>query len=90
VAGEGRPIAYGPRVPFLALGRFARPNQVSHVPLELSSVTLFEEWNWMRGTGLKGGRAVSDARRYRDTVVNNLGSLLDPAATGIEVPAGHH
>src|SRR5579863_3216039 len=37
--GTSSQILYGPRVPLLALGPFARPNFISHVPLELSSLT---------------------------------------------------
>jgi phospholipase C len=71
-------VPYGPRVPFLALGAGVRPNHVSHVPLEHSSLTRFIEWNWFDGqTGQLG---------FRDRFVNNLGSLFDPAATGIAVP----
>jgi phospholipase C len=71
-------VPYGPRVPFLALGAGVRPNHVSHVPLEHSSLTRFIEWNWFDGqTGQLG---------FRDQFVNNLGSLFDPAATGIAVP----
>jgi phospholipase C len=69
---------YGTRVPMLAIGRFARRNFVSHVEMEHSSVVKFIEWNWLGGvTGQLGNR---------DAVVNNLGSLLDPAATGTQVP----
>jgi hypothetical protein len=38
----------------------------------------FIEWNWLGGkTGQLG---------TRDTVVNNIGSLLDPSTTGTTVP----
>jgi phospholipase C len=71
-------VPYGPRVPFLALGAGVRPGHVSHVPLEHSSLTRFIEWNWFDGrTGQLG---------FRDNYVNNLGSLFDPAATGITIP----
>lgn len=71
-------VPYGPRVPFIALGRFVRPNHVSHTPLEHGSLTTFIEWNWLGGrTGQLGGR---------DRVVNNLGSLFDPRSTGVSVP----
>ena len=77
---DPEPAPYGPRVPFLALGPFARKNHVSHRVLEHSSITAFIEWNWFDGrTGQLGGR---------DRVVNNLGSLLDPETTGVEVPDG--
>jgi hypothetical protein len=74
----GEPVDYGPRVPLLALGPFARVNHISHVPLELSSLTVFLEWNWLRaGSGVLG---------QRDTTAANLGSLLEPARTGVVVP----
>jgi phospholipase C len=72
---DGQP--YGARVPLLALGRFARQNFVSHVVMEHSSVVRFIEWNWLGSTGQLGGR---------DTVVNGLGSLIDPVAAGVTVP----
>lgn len=46
---DPEPAPYGPRVPFLALGPFARKNHVSHRELEHSSVTTFIEWNWFEG-----------------------------------------
>jgi phospholipase C len=70
--------AYGPRIPLLAIGPFARKNTVSHVVLEHSSIVKFIEWNWLRG---ETGQLLT-----RDLEVNNLGSLLDPAATGTAVP----
>lgn len=73
---DGQP--YGTRVPLLVAGPFARANTVSHVTLEHSSVVKFLEWNWLgEETGQLGGR---------DAVVANLGSLLDPDATGVAVP----
>ncbi len=72
---DGQP--YGTRVPLLAVGPLARKNWVSHVPMEHSSIVRFIEWNWLGATGLLQGR---------DAVVANLGSLLDPAATGTAVP----
>lgn len=75
-AVDGKP--YGPRVPALALGRFAKRNHVSHAVLEHSSVVKFIEWNWLgQQTGQLG---------TRDATVNNIGSLLDAAATGVAVP----
>jgi phospholipase C len=81
-------IHYGPRVPLLALGKFAQTNVISHVQLELSSITKFIEWNWLHGSALKGSRETDDPRRYRDTAVNNLGSLIAGDAAGAVVPAG--
>jgi phospholipase C len=67
---------YGTRVPLLAIGPLAGVGVVSHVQMEHSSIVKFIEYNWLGGqTGqLKG----------RDTVVANIGSLLDP---NLGVPA---
>jgi phospholipase C len=73
---DGKP--YGTRIPLLALGPYARKNFVSHVTMEHSSIVKFIEWNWL---GHKTGQLGT-----RDTVVNNLGSVLDPATTGVAVP----
>jgi phospholipase C len=72
---DGQP--YGTRVPLLAIGPFARTDTVSHVQLEHSSVVKFLEYNFIGPTGQLNAR---------DAVVNNLGSLLDPAKTGIAIP----
>jgi phospholipase C len=74
---DGKP--YGTRVPLLAVGPFAKTGTISHVVLEHSSIVRFLEWNFLGGaTGQLTGR---------DAVVANLGSLLDPSATGGAVPA---
>jgi phospholipase C len=65
-------------VPLLAIGPFAKKGAVSHVTMEHSSIVKFIEWNWLGATGQLGAR---------DAVVNDIGSLLDPAATGTPVPA---
>ena len=71
-------IPYGPRVPLIAWGRFARSNYISHIGMDHSSIVKFIEWNWLNGkTGQLG---------TRDVWVNNIGSLLDPAFTGTKVP----
>lgn len=74
VDGQG----YGTRVPFLAIGYFAKTNEVSHVVMEHSSIVRFIEWNFLDGQPGQLGT--------RDAVVNNIGSLLDPLKTGIMVP----
>jgi phospholipase C len=68
---------YGTRIPLLAIGRFARKNTISHVPLEHSSIVALAEYVFLHTTGQLGAR---------DAVVHNLGSLLDPAQTGIALP----
>ena len=71
-------LPYGTRIPLLAMGPFVKKNHVSHVTMEHSSIVKFIEWNWLgQTTGQLG---------TRDTVVNNIGSLLDPERTGITVP----
>jgi phospholipase C len=68
---------YGTRIPLLAIGRFARKNHVSHVTLEHSSIVALAEYVFLHASG----------QLYaRDATVHNLGSLLDPAETGIVVP----
>jgi phospholipase C len=70
---------YGPRIPTMAIGPFAKKNYVSHVPMEHGSLVKFIEWNWLgQQTGQLG---------TRDKVVNNIGDLLDPTATGATVPS---
>jgi phospholipase C len=68
---------YGTRVPLLAVGPVAKANAISHVQMEHSSIVKFIEWNWTGQTGQLAGR---------DATVANLGSLLDPAVTGSQVP----
>ncbi len=69
---------YGTRVPFIAIGKFARKNFVSHVTMEHSSIVKFLEWNFLGGAT---GQLMT-----RDATVNNIGSVLDPATTGVAVP----
>jgi phospholipase C len=69
---------YGARIPLLALGYFAKPNTVSHVVMEHSSIIRFVEYNWLGGS--------PGQLSTRDAVVNNIGSLLDPTKTGVTVP----
>lgn len=68
---------YGTRIPLLALGPMAKANAISHAQLEHSSIVKFIEWNWTGQTGQLAGR---------DVAVGNLGTLLDPAETGTQVP----
>ncbi len=70
---------YGTRIPLIAVGPFAKTNYVSHTQMEHSSLVKFIEWNWLNGqTGQLGNR---------DATVNNIGDMLDPASTGVAVPA---
>ena len=87
-------IPYGTRVPLLALGYFARPNEVSHVSMEHSSVVRFLEWNFI-GPAAQGAldrRAASETppAGARDAHVNNIGSMImTPLAPGLSVPIGN-
>lgn len=80
----GDPIPYGPRVPFLAIGTFARKGTISHVVMEHSSIVKFLEWNFL-GPSAVGAINATDPSA-RDAAVNNIGSMLDPAAVGVAVP----
>ena len=77
LADDGTPVPRGTRVPFLAVGPFARTGVVSHVVLGHASVVRFLEYNFLGQVGQLG---------YADTKVNNLGSLLDQTAAGIAIP----
>jgi phospholipase C len=68
---------YGTRVPLIAVGPFARKNHVSHVPMEHSSIVRFVERAFLGATGQLGAR---------DAVVEDIGSLLDPAKTSLATP----
>ncbi len=68
---------YGTRIPLIAIGRYAKKGEVSHVTMEHSSIVKFLEYNYTGQTGQLGAR---------DAVVNNIGSLLDPAETGVTIP----
>jgi len=73
---DGQP--YGTRVPLIVVGPFANKGAVSHTTMEHSSIVKFIEWNWLSmQVGQLGGR---------DATVANLGSLLDPAKTGVAIP----
>ena len=71
------PVPYGTRVPLLAIGPFARKGAISHVTMEHSSIVRFLEYNFVGPVG---------QLKYNDAKVANIGSLLDPNATGIHVP----
>ncbi|MEO9233694.1 MAG: alkaline phosphatase family protein, partial [Polyangiaceae bacterium] len=58
---------YGTRVGMLAIGKFAKKNFVSHVQMEHSSIVKFLEQNFLGKTGQLNAR---------DTVVNDIGSML--------------
>ena len=77
VDDDGKPVPYGTRVPMLAIGKFARRGTVSHVRMEHSSIVRFLEYNFIGPVGQLG---------YNDGKVHNIGSMLDPALTGVVVP----
>jgi phospholipase C len=69
---------YGPRIPFLAMGKFAKKNYVSHVTMEHSSLVKFIEWNWLNGE--------TGQLNTRDKNVNSIGDLVDPNVAGRNIP----
>ncbi|ORY41940.1 phosphoesterase-domain-containing protein, partial [Rhizoclosmatium globosum] len=73
---DNRP--YGPRVPFVVLGNFAKTNYISHVPMEHSSLLRFIESNFLGGA--------PGQLQTRDAIVNNIGDLLDQSKTGYFFP----
>ena len=75
---SGNAVPYGTRVPLVAIGPLAKAGTVSHVTMEHSSIVSFLEFNFL---GIEGGLGA------RDAVVNNIGSLLDPVAVGVDVPS---
>jgi phospholipase C len=80
----GTPVPYGTRVPFLALGPFAKQGYISHVQMEHSSVIAFLEWNFLGPSAVGAIHATTSAAR--DGQVNGLGSLLDATAVGATPP----
>lgn len=73
---DGEP--YGPRIPFVAIGKFAKKNYISHIVMEHSSIIKFIEWNWLNGE--------TGQLNTRDRNVNGIGDLIDPEQAGIQVP----
>jgi phospholipase C len=71
-------IPYGPRIPMLVMGKFAKKNYISHVEMEHSSIVKFIEWNWL---GARTGQLET-----RDSNVNSIGDLIDPQEAGILIP----
>jgi phospholipase C len=51
---QGR-CGYGPRLPFLVISPFARPNFVDHGTTDQSSIIHFVEDNWLGGERIGGG-----------------------------------
>jgi phospholipase C len=76
--GPVSPVLYGPRLPFLVTGYFAKTNYVSHVPIELSSISAFGEWNWLGGVGQLHGR---------DERIAPIGDLIDSDRSHAIVPS---
>lgn len=72
-------MPYGPRIPVLAIGKFAKKNYVSHVVMEHSSIIKFIEWNWLSGE--------TGQLNVRDKFVNNIGDLIDSEKAGIVIPS---
>ena len=56
---DGKPVngrcGPGPRIPFLVISPYAKPNYVSHARISQASVVRFIEDNWLHGERLGGG-----------------------------------
>lgn len=69
---------YGPRIPAMAIGKFAKKNYISHKIMEHSSIVKFIEWNWLGGE--------TGQLNTRDKVVNSIGDLIDSEKAGLIIP----
>jgi phospholipase C len=65
---QGR-CAFGPRLPFLVISPFSRPNFVDHTLTNQASVIRFVEDNWLGGNRLGDGSF--------DAISNSIDSMLD-------------
>jgi len=52
-SAQGR-CGYGPRIPFLVISVYARPNFVDHGMTDQSSIVRFIEDNWLNGQRITG------------------------------------
>lgn len=69
----------GPRLPFLVLSPWAKPNHVSHTEIDQASVTRFIEDNWLGGKRLGEGSF--------DAGAGSIMGMFDFTATGGTTPA---
>ena len=74
MGGQLGRCGYGPRLPLLVISPWAKPNSVSHVLTDQSSIPSFVEYNWSLG-------AISGS------FANIAGSLTDMFNPG---PGGGH
>ena len=96
---KGKPVngrcGPGPRVPFIVVSPFAKPNYISAKRITQSSVVRFIEDNWLNGKRLGGGSLdatsglITDMLDFTQTPNNKL--FLDPTAgtVVVSVPEGH-
>jgi phospholipase C len=87
-AFEGR-CGYGPRLPFLILSPYAKPNFVDHTTIDQSSILRFIEDNWDLG-GI-GGQSFDSKAGLLDNMFDfkkpHFGRLVLDAETGQPVDA---
>ncbi|MGA2536075.1 MAG: alkaline phosphatase family protein [Terracidiphilus sp.] len=65
---QGR-CGYGPRLPYIVISRYAKPNYVSHVTTDQSSTIRFIEDNWL------GGERVGDGSF--DAIAGTINDMFD-------------
>ncbi|HEY6330456.1 MAG TPA: alkaline phosphatase family protein [Blastocatellia bacterium] len=65
---QGR-CGYGPRLPYLVISRFARPNFVDHTMTDQSSTIRFIEDNWLGGKRIGNGSF--------DSIANSIVQMFD-------------
>ncbi|KAJ3250273.1 hypothetical protein HDU77_006803 [Chytriomyces hyalinus] len=70
---------YGPRIPFVAVGKMVKKSYISHVRAEPASIVRFIESNWFAD-------AVPGQLRTRDAVAGSFGDMFDAEVVGFEFP----
>lgn len=80
--GAGKPVngrcGPGPRLPFLVISPWAKPNYVSHARITQVSVTRFIEDNWLHGQRLGGGSFDATAGSIADLFDFKGGGTIPP------------
>ncbi len=80
---NGKPVngrcGLGPRLPFLVISPWAKPNYVSHAEIDQASVIRFIEDNWLKGERLGEGSF--------DATSGSIMDMFDFTSTGGKTPA---
>ncbi|WP_180539432.1 phospholipase C [Nevskia soli] len=88
INAQGR-CGYGPRLPFMVISPYAKPNFVDHTLTDQSSIIRFIEDNWLGGQRLGGGSfdalAGSITNMLNFSSAGNLAPFILDANTGLVV-----